>query len=78
MNDNRNKLLILGILAPGGHNFDLCPVAPKVNRRPRFFFVVLKTVGGIEKLTWKNIADRKMTAVGDLFLVKLASERKFD
>ena len=32
---------------------DLWPVSPKIDRWPRLFFV-LKTDGGIQKLTWKN------------------------
>ena len=33
---------------------DQWPISPKINRRLRLFFFVLKTDGGIEKFTWKN------------------------
>ena len=46
----------------------LWPISPKINRPPRLFFIL---DGGIQELTWKNIADRKIIAAGDLFLVKL-------
>ena len=48
--DNREKLEILGSVVPRGHNLDLWSISPKINRRPRLFFV-LKTDGGIQKLT---------------------------